>query len=146
MTHKCSFIGGVVICEHINKLFSSFVRSTKFSRGQATQIRYFNSSDPPWAAEVAPDPMSWHISRMRMVVQTFTGFSHQMGNATSSLWFGQSQKPFSLARGSVCSPEESHCCLFEYQLEHDGCLSLLELRIPRSNDTCTDLKICTKVD
>lgn len=62
-------------CGHwwIHTLFSSFVRSTTCLRAQATHIRYLYHLDPHWAAEVAPDPMCWDISRMCVAGHTFTG-------------------------------------------------------------------------
>lgn len=62
-------------CGHwwTHTLFASFVRSTTCLRAQATHIRYKYHLDPHWAAEVAPDPMCWDISRMCVAGHTFIG-------------------------------------------------------------------------
>lgn len=84
------------LCQEHN-LFKSSGNSNQNKQNKPNQNKIFTTWIPTEKL-VTPDPTCWDSSRMSVAGQTFTGCSHQVGNATSSLsdQSSQSQKPQSL--------------------------------------------------
>lgn len=49
------------------------------------ELSYSYHLNPHWAAEVAPHPKCWDVSRIHVAEQSFMGLPYQVGNATFSL-------------------------------------------------------------